>query len=351
MACRQRVLGGESVETQNVLGGRTLDLLRAADFIFPHGVDHHRLLAGIPGVSTLVTRLARRIAGLGRLPEREVAPRASRRREVEVLVIGGGRTGLAAAQYLGARAMLVDDGLELGGALRLVNPKAATELVESALGAGVSLEPSTTALGLYREPFLDQRLSALVANADGVALLAPRAVVLATGGHDTLPPFHDNDVPGVFSARGALELIRGGIWPGERVAIVGQGAFVAALQNELGSRARLCIPDAECVERVFGRQRVSGLAFRSRAARERKRVDAVLFDAPETPALELLIQAGGQVRFDPESGYVPILDADGRCAPQVFCVGHATGNQDRQSVEAVRRVAAHALNTVALSAR
>jgi sarcosine oxidase subunit alpha len=331
MACRHRVTGGESVETQNVLGGRTLDLLQAADFIFPHGIDHHRLFAGIPGVSAMLTRLARRIAGLGRLPEKCVPRRPARVRTAEALIVGGGRAGLSAAQCLGARALLVDDGLELGGAVGLVEPSRAATLREAARVAGAELSSETTALGLYREPDRNDRLVALLASPSGAEIVYPRAVLIATGGHDSVPDFANNDVPGIFSARAGVELLRGGVRPGRQVALVGRGGFADVLQAELGSEVRLRIPDAHAVECVHGRQRVTGITWLDRGRRQRSRVDALLFAAPETPAVELWIQAGGQVTFEAERGYVPILAP--KAPANVWCIGGAAGNPSSEVAE------------------
>src|SRR5262245_61890765 len=101
-ACRVLVQGGEEVETQNVLGTREIDLLGAADFLFPQGIDHHRLMAGVRGTSAIVGSFARRVAGLGRLAD--TTPPASRAEQLElpILIVGGGRAGLTAAARLGA---------------------------------------------------------------------------------------------------------------------------------------------------------------------------------------------------------------------------------------------------------
>src|SRR5262249_39442082 len=45
MSCMRPCRGGESVSTQNVLGSRKVDLMRATDWFFPRGLDHHHLLA------------------------------------------------------------------------------------------------------------------------------------------------------------------------------------------------------------------------------------------------------------------------------------------------------------------
>src|SRR5690606_27277633 len=45
MTCQVRAQDGMRIETQNVLGSRGADLLRATDYVFPQGFDHHRLMA------------------------------------------------------------------------------------------------------------------------------------------------------------------------------------------------------------------------------------------------------------------------------------------------------------------
>ena len=79
MTCMTPCRGGERLETQNVLGSRQVDLLQVTDWFFPRGIDHHHLLAGVPAASFVMQKVARHVAGLGRLPD-EVAPTATARR-------------------------------------------------------------------------------------------------------------------------------------------------------------------------------------------------------------------------------------------------------------------------------
>src|SRR5450755_1844920 len=68
MTCRVPAADGMRIETQNVVGSAQTDLLRAADWFFPHGLNHHELFATVPGAQRLLQGLARRVAGLGKLP-------------------------------------------------------------------------------------------------------------------------------------------------------------------------------------------------------------------------------------------------------------------------------------------
>src|SRR5688572_19290242 len=67
MTCLRPAAGGERIETQNVVGSRESDLLRVTDWFFPQGIDHHHLMAGIPGISGVMQAFARKLAGLGKL--------------------------------------------------------------------------------------------------------------------------------------------------------------------------------------------------------------------------------------------------------------------------------------------
>src|SRR5438270_570009 len=78
--------------------------------------------------------------------------RSAARRAIDVLIVGGGGAGLAAAAQLGARAVLVDDALAFGGSLGALAPSQAAELVQRARASGAELHVQTSCLALSREP-------------------------------------------------------------------------------------------------------------------------------------------------------------------------------------------------------
>ncbi|MEB2310645.1 MAG: (2Fe-2S)-binding protein [Sorangiineae bacterium] len=326
MTCRHAVRGGEVVETQNVVGTRKLDALRATDFLFPRGMDHHRLFAGVAGLSPVVQRIARRIAGLGRLPDATRAPVAAERRETDVLVVGGGATGLAAAAALGGRALLVDDDLSPGGTLALVEPAAAARWLDRARGAGARVEQETTALALTREPpHPEGRLHALLSTPRGAALVLARRVIVASGAHDTPPTIGNNDLPGVMSARAALRLWRAGVLPAERAVLAGEGPVSDALAREAGSRMALERVTLGALLGVRGRSAVRGVVLFDGAGERRVDADALIVDAPRAPSFELAVQAGATTRFDPARGFFPVVDDAGLAAPNLWCAGEVAG--------------------------
>lgn len=338
MTCQTTVRGGERVETQNVLGTRGVDALRAADFLFPKGIDHHRLFAGIRGVSDMVQTFARQVAGLGRLPDRTEAIRAAEHLEVAVLIIGGGASGLALAAELGALALLVDDGAVIGGSMRALTPERVGPLVERAEKAGATLRRSTMAAGLFREPEGRRPvLRAVLLGPDRATLVEAHAVVLATGAHDVIVPFGSNDLPGVTSARAALMLHQSGISLGKRLAVVGGGRFADALGKELGASV-VVRTEAEGVVRAVGRSKVTGVIVREDGAERRERVDAIVVDGPGAPALELGVQAGARAAFDPRHGYVLELERELTLGPDLYAVGSVlAGRRTRSDVSTLAR--------------
>ncbi len=320
MTCMVPCRGGERIEAQNVLGSRKVDLLRVTDWFFPKGMDHHHLLAGVPGLSPIMQSIARRVAGLGTLPEKELVGEPAERREVEVLVVGAGAAGSTVASKLasaGVDLLVVDDAPTVGGSLRAKNEPAADELLASALE--LPILSSTTAAGLYGE-------EALLVSRTRAILVKATIIVLATGAHDGVLAFENNDLPGIFSARAASLLAKSGIAVGEKIALVGDGPYAEALVSRLEKVAAFVrIPDGARF-RARGRARVRGIEVEEGGTMRRHAVDAIAIEAPSAPAFELAEQAGAEVRLDLErGGYLPRTDEDGRVRETLYCAGEVAG--------------------------
>jgi len=320
MTCLVSAREGDRIETQNVLGGREIDLYEATDLLFPDGFDHHRLFAGA-GTSRLMTSFARRMSGLGQLPDAPQLAVPSERRTADVLIVGGGAAGLAAAAVLGRRALLVDDALSLGGSLSTLEPGKATALVQRARDLGAELLHATTTLLVSREPEDGSgQLTALLEGPEHVIQVRCQRLLVAAGAHDAVPTFGNNDLPGVLSARAALHLQRTGISIGKRVALVGNGRFARALA-EARKQVGVFRFEPNQIERAKGKHAVSRVVYRESGKSRELVVSAIAFDGTGTPALELLGQLGASVRFEAERGYVPVLASNGEAAPGVFAAG------------------------------
>lgn len=155
------------------------------------------------------------------------------REHYDVLVVGAGPAGLAAAQAAvshGARVGLIDMQARPGGQVwrhdvRLPAAPAARQAIEGL--QGVTL--------LARHSVIAAEPSALrVETPAGSGLLSFGSLVLATGARELLLPFPGWTLPGVTGAGGLQALAKQG-WPvaGKRVVIGGSGPLLLAAADTL----------------------------------------------------------------------------------------------------------------------
>ncbi|HSN97143.1 MAG TPA: FAD-dependent oxidoreductase, partial [Candidatus Nanopelagicales bacterium] len=338
MTCLRPTAGGEQIETQNVLGSRNADLLRLADWFFPKGIDHHHLMAGVPGLQDVMQSFAQKIAGLGRLPARTEAPRPARRAEVDAAVVGAGPAGVAVASRLAAAGFsvtLIDDGdapCEALAGARATSPRypnrAAEVLAEHPLtGAGTGAGAGGNVQVLQRHVAAGVYLGELlVAGDEGALVLCARATIFATGAHDGMVAVPNNDLPGVFSARALCRLLAHGLEPTGPVVLVGEGFWADELAARLGPALAARVPVSSLTE-VRGSSEVRGAILEEGAPPRRRTVKAVAvaLAAPGAPAFEVAAQAGAEARYAKGVGYAVHVDDRGRAAEGVWAVGECTG--------------------------
>lgn len=319
MTCLRPAEGGERIESQNVVGSRRADLLRVTDWFFAKGIDHHHLMAGVPGLSDVMQSFARKVAGLGRLPGEVEPPRPAQRIEIDVAVIGAGAAGISVASRL-ARAkksvLLADDGLALGGSLAGAPSRAKAWLADHPL-AGVEVRTRSVVAGDY---FGDL----LIATDDGALVVRPRARIFATGAHDGVLSVPNNDLPGIFSARAFCRLLAAGLEPDGPVAIVGSGFWAEETATALAGRPSLRLTESDVIA-VHGTGGVKGIEVSAGSKKRTHKVAAIALALPGAPAFELAEQAGAAVKFDPASGYRLVADPHGRIADGVWAAGECTG--------------------------
>ncbi|MGF7132024.1 sarcosine oxidase subunit alpha [Paraburkholderia sp. EB58] len=183
----------------------------------------------------------REAAGLGKAPEALDADRYDKCfAYCDVLVVGGGPTGLAAAHAAGlsgARVILVDDQRELGGSLLSgraeIDGRAASHWVEK-IEAELRQMPEVkilsrgTAFGYQDHNLvtvtqrLTEHLPVSMRKGTRELLWKVRAkrVILATGAHERPIVFGNNDLPGVMLASAVSTYIhRYGVLPGREAVV------------------------------------------------------------------------------------------------------------------------------------
>jgi sarcosine oxidase subunit alpha len=333
--CQTPVRAGMRLQRQNAYPSARVDIFSSIDWLFPRGLDHHAMFAGVPVADKVMATVARHLAGLGLLPES--APpqrRMPETLETEVAIVGGGAAGLSAAEVLaadGRRLLLIDREDAVGGRWMLDAPEPDAGAIP-ALPRSAEVRLGTTVLGLYDDE-LGRMLVAVQQGPEGPRLLfiKSRAVLFALGGYASVLPFENNEIPGVFSGRAASDLLRRRkLLVGEAPAIVGKGAQLLPLAQMFrakGAQGATVVDisgnaaTAESVIsgmplRAHGRTWVQGLSIREAGGRERRvACDAIVVSQPPSPAFELLRQAGVKVAFRPElQSFAPVVDPDGRTA-------------------------------------
>ncbi|MEP7059088.1 MAG: 2Fe-2S iron-sulfur cluster-binding protein [Actinomycetota bacterium] len=221
-ACTTPAREGATVRRESGWPSTERDVLKITDHLhrfMPVGF-YYKVFVRPRWAWEFAEKIIRRATGIGALPMGQ-APRMKPSRHVhtDVLVVGGGAAGLAAAKAAGgtgARVLLCDEGVP-GAAIA---PGAARDRVvalarELDAVSNVTVLAGHTAVGVYDGPLVP------VVGPDELLQIDPGRVIVATGAVETHAVFPGNDLPGVWLGRGAARLAGvHGVAPGDRAVVV-----------------------------------------------------------------------------------------------------------------------------------
>lgn len=284
----------------------------------------------------------RHAAGLGSPPEGpDEATYDHRHAHCDVLVIGGGPAGLAAASsaaQAGARVMLCDDRAKPGGTLAWLDARiedsAATDWVITAAGALDNLtnvdrlsDTTAFAIGDDNHVLLEQRFGWKDRR---LWKVRPKRIVLAGGAIERPIVFPGNDVPGVMLASAVRRYVREfGVRPGNRAVIVTNndsgydavadleraGVKVAGIidirsQHSEAIKAKagsVSVHAGAFVTGTNGSKRVTGIDIETASGARHIDCDTICVAGGWTPGLQLYSQRQGNLRFDETIGaHLPV---------------------------------------------
>ena len=309
--------------------------------------------------------------------------------KTQLLVVGGGPAGLAAASTaaaLGIEVLVVDEGRHLGGQLVKQTHKFFGSGEHYAGVRGIDIPSllcpeenrgkitaltNTTVLGCYE----DGVITALTGEEKYFKIKADRAI-FATGASEKFLSFAGNDLPGVYGA-GAVQTLMNqyGVIPGNRVLMVGAGnigiivsyqllqagiavtAVVEAAPNIGGylvhasklARAGVPILTRHTILEAKGTEVVEAAVIARldenwqviSGSEQELEVDVVCLAVGLSPVVDLVRQAGCATKYVPElGGDVPIRDKELKTSLDwIYVAGDVAGVEEASAAMVEGRLA------------
>ncbi|CAN7384847.1 sarcosine oxidase subunit alpha [Rhizobium sp. LjRoot30] len=375
----QEVFDGMKAESQNRWPSLAFDVGAVNDLMSPFfaaGFYYKTFMWPKKAWHGIYEPFIRRAAGLGVAPtEADPDHYASRYAHCDVLVVGAGVAGLAAAlaaAEAGARVILVDEQPEVGGALHFDNGLtvngqsgydwAQTTAARLATLPNVQVLTRTTAFGYYNHNFvaLAERVTDHMAKLgkqlprERLWQVRAKRVILATGAIERHMVFPNNDRPGIMLASaGRTFLNHFGVAVGAKVGVYtahdsayeaafdlkNAGVAIAAIVDSRDNPGAAVLAEARrlgievltghSVVNTSGRLRISSMqvARNGGGSPQKIVVDALLVSAGWTPSVHLFSQSRGKLSFEGEKQrFLP-----GTYAQDSLSVGACNGTDELQA--------------------
>lgn len=299
-------------------------------------------------------------------------------KSAEILVIGGGPAGLAAAiraGQTGAKVVLIERDDFLGGQLIKQTHRFFGSKREHAGTRGfriaeelktkikelenVEVLLSATALGYY-----DDRVVTVLVDEKMQKIKADK-IIMATGAHEKFLPFINNDLPGIYGA-GAVQTLMNvfGIIPAQRILMVGAGNIGLIVSYQLMQAGvevaaiiegapkiggylvhaskirRLGVPilTRQTIKSAKGQEKVEKAVIcrlddrwqQVPGSEQELTVDGICLAVGLSPLVEMLWQAECAMVYIPElGGHVPIRDQNLQTSvSHIYVAGDAAGVEE-----------------------
>jgi len=346
----QEVFDGLAATSQNRWPSLEFDVGAANDLLspfFPAGFYYKTFMWPAFAWKRLYEPFIRAAAGLGVAPKEADPDRyANRFAHCELLVVGAGPAGLAAAlgaARAGKRVILADENAVPGGSLLASSDAsidglpghewAAKTVAELRSMANATVLTRTTAFGYYAQNMLAlaERVIDHLARPDAdlprerLWQVRAKSVVLATGATERHLVFADNDRPGIMLASAArMFLNHYGVAPGRKIGVYTacDSAWAAAFDLKqagieipvivdcrtevdpaMASRAAelgIRTLTGHAVVSTTGRRRVRSMKVEpvNGGAAEKIEIDCLIMSGGWTPAVHLFSQSRGGLRYD-----------------------------------------------------
>ena len=299
-------------------------------------------------------------------------------RKVPVLIIGAGPAGLTSAISCaenGVKPLIVDEGIEPGGQLPKQTHKffghegffaskrgfeIAKILINKLKELDVEPMMQTSITGIYEDVIV-----AYNREKNEIIELKADYIVFATGASERFLVFENNHLPGVYGA-GAVQTLMNqyAVLPGKRFLIVGSGNIglilayqllqagaevraIVEITNKIGGYMvhankikRIGVPILlnHTIVKAIGDEKVEGAViakvdnnFKIVPGTEKELVvDVITLSVGLQPSVELIAQAGVEIKYIPElGGYVPYRNEEMRTnIENVFVVGDVAGIEE-----------------------